>query len=138
MKAVITRWGGFLVIGHAGAAAERQYAGGQRQPARSRFRRIVLFDMASSARRCTPHLRQTGDPACGNDKQRGVEATLGGDTNAVSSIWRRWSAAGPRRIELGYRVNLDGTRGLLDACRKQAKPLRFIFTSSVAVWRRTA
>src|SRR5208282_4463294 len=32
------------------------------------------------------------------------------------------------------RVNLDGTRGLLEACRRVRKPPRLLFTSSVAVF----
>jgi nucleoside-diphosphate-sugar epimerase len=37
-------------------------------------------------------------------------------------------------FELGMRVNVDASRALLDACRRLAKPPRFIFTSTVAVF----
>ena len=37
-------------------------------------------------------------------------------------------------FDLGYRVNLDGTRELLEACRKLAKPPRFVYASSVAAF----
>jgi nucleoside-diphosphate-sugar epimerase len=37
-------------------------------------------------------------------------------------------------FDLGIKVNLDGTRGLLEACRKQARPPRYVFTSSVAAF----
>ncbi len=44
------------------------------------------------------------------------------------------SAGAEADFELGYRVNLDGTRGLLEACRRQSRPPRFLFASSVAVF----
>lgn len=44
------------------------------------------------------------------------------------------SAGAEADFDLGYRVNLDGTRALLDACRKLAEPPLFIFASSVAVF----
>jgi len=37
-------------------------------------------------------------------------------------------------FDLGYRVNLDGTRHVLEACRALASPPRLVFTSSVAVY----
>lgn len=37
-------------------------------------------------------------------------------------------------FDLGMRVNLDGTRALLDTARKLAKPPRFLFSSSLAVY----
>ena len=44
------------------------------------------------------------------------------------------SAAAEDDFDLGMRVNLDGTRNLLDACRAFSKPPRFVFASSVAVF----
>jgi len=37
-------------------------------------------------------------------------------------------------FDLGYRVNLDGTRLLLEACRKLARPPKVVFASSVAAF----
>jgi D-erythronate 2-dehydrogenase len=37
-------------------------------------------------------------------------------------------------FDLGMRVNVDATRALLEACRHLAKPPRFIFTSTLAVF----
>ena len=37
-------------------------------------------------------------------------------------------------FDLGYRVNLDGTRALLEACRKLARPPKFVYASSVAAF----
>jgi len=44
------------------------------------------------------------------------------------------SAAAEADFELGMRVNVDGTRALLDACRAMPRPPRFVFASSVAVF----
>src|SRR6185436_10217399 len=37
-------------------------------------------------------------------------------------------------FDLGMRVNVDATRALLEACRRLAKPPRFVFASSLAVF----
>mmetsp|Transcript_9701 Transcript_9701/g.23172 ORF Transcript_9701/g.23172 Transcript_9701/m.23172 type:complete len:354 (+) Transcript_9701:56-1117(+) len=51
------------------------------------------------------------------------------------------SGAAEKDFDLGLRVNLDGTRHLLDACRARtqggAAPSKFIFTSSLAVFGET-
>jgi nucleoside-diphosphate-sugar epimerase len=44
------------------------------------------------------------------------------------------SAGAEADFDLGYAVNLDGTRALLEACRRLAAAPRFIFASSVAVF----
>jgi nucleoside-diphosphate-sugar epimerase len=37
-------------------------------------------------------------------------------------------------FDLGLRVNVDGTRALLDACRPLRRPPRFVFSSTVAIF----
>ena len=44
------------------------------------------------------------------------------------------SGAAEADFDLGMRVNLDGTRYLLEACRRLATPPRLVFASSVAVF----
>jgi D-erythronate 2-dehydrogenase len=44
------------------------------------------------------------------------------------------SAGAEADFDLGYRVNLDGTRAILTACRGLPKPPLFLFASSVAVF----
>jgi nucleoside-diphosphate-sugar epimerase len=44
------------------------------------------------------------------------------------------SAGAEADFDLGYRVNLDGTRVVLDACRALPVPPRLVFSSSVAVF----
>lgn len=44
------------------------------------------------------------------------------------------SGAAEADFDLGMRVNLDGTRALLEACRRLSAPPRLVFASSVAVY----
>lgn len=44
------------------------------------------------------------------------------------------SSAAEADFDLGLRVNVDGTRALLEACRAMPTPPRFVFASSVAVF----
>jgi len=44
------------------------------------------------------------------------------------------SGAAEADFDLGMRVNVDGTRALLDACRAMPIPPKFVFASSVAVF----
>jgi nucleoside-diphosphate-sugar epimerase len=44
------------------------------------------------------------------------------------------SGAAEADFDLGMRVNLDASRGLLDACRRSGRTPRVVFTSSVAVY----
>ena len=70
--------------------------------------------------------------------------TLGGDiaqlpaeaipagTDVVFHLAAVVSAAAEADYDLGRRVNLDGLRAVIDACRGLRKPPRVVFTSSVA------
>ena len=129
MKVLITGGGGFIGYRLALALLNKgtlSNAGGQQEP----ISQITLFDMAfpenvDSRLKCVKG--DLNDIAC-------VEAALGGDTGAVFHLASVVSGGAEADFELGYKVNLDGTRGLLDASRKQATPPRFVFTSSVAVF----
>src|SRR5215468_3758823 len=44
------------------------------------------------------------------------------------------SAGAEADFDLGYRVNLDGTRNVLEACRAQGTNPRVVFTSSLAAY----
>lgn len=56
------------------------------------------------------------------------------DTGLVVHLAAVVSAAAEADFALGWRVNLDGTRALLEACRERAQAPRFVFTSSVATF----
>ncbi|HXR59062.1 MAG TPA: D-erythronate dehydrogenase [Burkholderiales bacterium] len=56
------------------------------------------------------------------------------DTDAVFHLAAVVSGAAEADFDLGMRVNLQGTRGLLEQMRKCAKPPRVVYTSSVAAF----
>ena len=55
------------------------------------------------------------------------------DTNTVFHLAAVVSSAAEADFDLGMHVNFDGTRVILEACRKFASP-RVVFASSVAVF----
>lgn len=63
-----------------------------------------------------------------------IDTVLDRDTAAVFHLAAVVSAGAEADFDLGYRVNLDGTRLLLEACRRLARPPRLVFASSVAAF----
>lgn len=63
-----------------------------------------------------------------------IAAALGRDTDGIFHLAAVVSAAAEADFDLGMRVNVDGTRALLEACRALPRPPRLVFTSSLAVF----
>jgi D-erythronate 2-dehydrogenase len=63
-----------------------------------------------------------------------VRRAIAPGTSSVFHFAAVVSAGAEADLELGYRVNLDGTRTVLDACRAAGGAPRVVFTSSVAVY----
>ena len=63
-----------------------------------------------------------------------IDKALGPDTDAVFHLAAVVSGGAEADFELGYHVNMDGTRALLEACRKLGRPLKFVYASSVAAF----
>jgi nucleoside-diphosphate-sugar epimerase len=59
---------------------------------------------------------------------------VGTDTDVVIHLAAVVSGQAEADFDLGMRINLDGTRGLLEACRGLSKAPRLVFTSSVAAF----
>jgi D-erythronate 2-dehydrogenase len=59
---------------------------------------------------------------------------LARDTDSVFHLAAVVSGGAEADFDLGMRVNLDGTRALLEACRAQTGAPRLVFASSVAVF----
>jgi len=119
MKALITGGGGFL--GSRLAAALR---------ARDAKADITLVDVAfppglESKYRCI-----AGDVA----SRELIGRALGDDTDSIFHLAAVVSGGAEADFDLGYHVNLDGTRELLEAARKLKKPPRVVYTSSVAAF----
>jgi nucleoside-diphosphate-sugar epimerase len=94
---------------------------------------LVLFDNAAPALPLPEDRRVklvTGDIA-DRDTLRGLIAP---GTDAVFHLAAIVSGQAEADTDLGYRVNLDGTRAVLDACRALGTSPRLVFASSLAVY----
>jgi nucleoside-diphosphate-sugar epimerase len=94
---------------------------------------LVLFDNAPSALPLPDNKRVrlvTGDIA---DRET-VQKLIAPGTDAVFHLAAIVSGQAEADTDLGYRVNLDGTRAVLDACRALGTSPRLIFASSLAVY----
>jgi nucleoside-diphosphate-sugar epimerase len=63
-----------------------------------------------------------------------IAEVLDRETAAVFHLAAVVSAGAEADFDLGYRVNLDGTRALLERCRRLDRPPRVVFASSVAAF----
>ncbi|HEX4986171.1 MAG TPA: D-erythronate dehydrogenase [Burkholderiales bacterium] len=129
MKAFITGGGGFLGYRLALKLLERgTLAGADGRPAA--ITQVRVFDAAFPPDP-DPRLQcvkgDIADPAS-------VRAALDRDTGCIFHLAAVVSAHAEAEFDTGYRVNLDGTRVLLEACRGLAVPPRLVFASSLAVY----
>ncbi len=130
MRIVITGGAGFLGRKLAAALLARGTltdARGQERP----IERITLVDVAQGPP--VPDSRvhvlagNLGDPAL-------VGAALDGGAHSVFHLAAVVSGEAETDFDLGWRVNVDATRLLLERCRALAAPPKFVFTSSCAVF----
>jgi len=94
---------------------------------------LVLFDNAAPALPLPEDRRLklvTGDIA---DRDT-VTRLIAPGTDAVFHLAAIVSGEAEANAELGYRVNLDGTRAVLDACRALGTAPILVFASSLAVY----
>jgi nucleoside-diphosphate-sugar epimerase len=93
--------------------------------------RIVLLDVVAAQGFDDPRIHQLvgdfTDPAL-------LGLALDADTDAVFHLAAVVSGQAEAEFELGMRVNLDGSRRLLERCHDLGHCPRVIFTSSVAVY----
>ena len=119
MKILITGGGGFIGSRLA-AALKAQHPSAQ----------INLLDVAFP-----PHIESSFNCLAGDvASPLVIEQALGSDTDSIFHLAAVVSGGAEADFDLGYRVNLDGTRALLEASRKLASPPRFVFASSVAAF----
>jgi nucleoside-diphosphate-sugar epimerase len=131
MKVVITGGAGFLgkKLAHR-LLADGQLTGPSGKP--ETIEELVLFDTSLSPIGAGDGrvLTIAGDIA----DARQVEALIGDHTASVFHLAAVVSAGAEADFDLGYQVNLDGTRNVLEACRKLKRPARLVFTSSIAAY----
>jgi nucleoside-diphosphate-sugar epimerase len=129
MKVFITGGGGFIGYRLARRLLERGTLAGP-DGAATPITAIRLFDAAFPSAP-DPRLEcVTGDVAA----PESIAAALASDTAAVFHLAAVVSGGAEADFDLGYRVNLDGTRALLERCRRLDRPPRVVFASSVAAF----
>lgn len=124
MKVVVTGGGGFLGLRLASALLARGALGGRA------ITQIVLLDAAFPEGGPEGAERMAGDisdPAA-------LQRALPDDTDVVFHLAAVVSGAAEADFDLGMRVNLEGTRVLLERLRRCAQPPRLVFASSVAAF----
>jgi nucleoside-diphosphate-sugar epimerase len=95
---------------------------------------LVLFD-AAPARTESQTLKKSAKTVVGSIADPDVVKALVDRADiSVFHLASIISATGEREFDLALKVNLDGTRYLLEACRHLGSRPRFVFTSSNAVF----
>jgi D-erythronate 2-dehydrogenase len=125
MKVLITGGGGFLGSRLAAALLARGTLGGRA------VTRLTLLDGAFGSRQEHPRVSLIeGDIT----DAWVLEKAVAKDTAAVFHLAAVVSGAAEADFDLGMRVNLDGTRLLLETLRRCERPPRLVFASSVAAF----
>ncbi|QYK41753.1 MAG: SDR family oxidoreductase [Paracoccaceae bacterium] len=127
MKIIVTGGAGFLGARLISALLAARDSGRAGLPG---FDRIVSLDLGACALADPRVESQTGDvsdPAF-------LAAHVTGDVTAIWHLAAVVSGQAEADFNLGMRINLDGTRQLLEAARTLPAPPRFIFASSLAVF----
>ncbi len=94
---------------------------------------LVLFDNAPAQPPIPPNNRLkivTGDIADRDTVRRLIDASTGTVFHLAAVV----SGQAEADTDIGYRVNLDGTRAVLEACRALGTRPRLVFASSLAVY----
>jgi D-erythronate 2-dehydrogenase len=129
MKVFITGGGGFLGYRLALRLLERKtLSGADGNPAS--ISQIKLFDAVFPPNPDPRVECVKGDIA----EPAALAGVVDADTTSVFHLAAVVSAGAEADFDLGYRVNLDGTRNLLEACRGLKVPPRLVFASSLAVY----
>jgi D-erythronate 2-dehydrogenase len=130
MHILITGGAGFLGRKLASALLTRGSLAGADGRARA-IERITLVDIAPAAdlgdERVTSLAGDLGDPAL-------LDRAFKGGIDGVFHLAAVVSGEAEANFDLGWRVNVDATRALLERCRTLPAPPRVAFASSVAVF----
>jgi D-erythronate 2-dehydrogenase len=130
MHVVITGGAGFIGRKLAGALLARGAL--ETASGRQELDRLTLFDV-THAEGLPEDARlnsMTGDITDLAEVHKAIRDDVGGVFHLAAIV----SANAEEDFELGMRVNLEGTRNVLEACRALPRPARLVFASSVAVY----
>jgi len=94
--------------------------------------KIVLFDVAESPG--IPADKRVELVLGDVDDAKQIGALVSSDTGAIFHLAGVVSSGAERDFDLGYRVNLDGTREVLEAARRLPQPIKLVFASSLACY----
>ena len=125
MRVVITGGAGFVGKKLAQRLLQQGELGG------ARIDELVLFDIAAADLPADKRLKSIAgdiaDPAT-------VKRLIGGNTGTVFHLAAVVSAQAEAEFDTGMRINLEGTRAVLDACRAAGNVPKVVFASSIAVY----
>jgi len=130
MRIVITGGAGFLGRKLATALLARGTLTDARGVPRT-IERITLVDVVAPSLEADPRVRSIAgdlaDPAL-------VDAAINDGADSIFHLAAVVSGEAETTFDLGWRVNVDATRSLLERCRSLSMPPKFVFTSSCAVF----
>lgn len=129
MQVLITGGAGFLGHRLALALLSRGHltgADGRERP----IERVRILDVVPSSATDARVHSVVGDVA----DRATLESVIDRDTLAIFHLAAVVSGQAEADFELGMRINLDGTRALLDVCRAVGHRPKVVFSSSVAVY----
>jgi D-erythronate 2-dehydrogenase len=131
MRVVVTGGAGFLGRKLAEALARHGRLSGADGRERE-ISEIVLFDRAGpETPLADPRIRiLAGDVSAPEDVARAITPGTGSVFHLAAVV----SGEAEQNFDLGLRVNLDGTRAILEACRRLPAAPRVVFTSSMAAF----
>lgn len=134
MKVLITGGAGFLgqrlardLLARGALRKTLGNGGGTPEP----ITELVLLDTTPAQAPDDARVRvETGDVA----DRAVLERLIDTDTAVIFHLAAILSAEAEAEFDLGMRINIDGTRALLEVCRARGHGPRLVFTSSVAVY----
>jgi nucleoside-diphosphate-sugar epimerase len=132
MRVVITGGAGFIGRRLAQRLLQRGAIAGPDGRQRA-IDELVLFDVAAPVPPIPPNNRLklvTGDIADPTTLRQLIDKTTGTVFHLAAVV----SGQAEADTDIGYRVNLDGTRAVLEACRALGTRPRVLFASSLAVY----
>ncbi len=127
MRIVMTGAGGLIGRGVTAILAKRSTLGGER------ITELVLSDIHTPPEPAAAEFAVRRVDCDVRDAPQ-VHSLISGRVDVVFHLAAIMSGAAERDYELGWKINLDGTRNVLEACRALPFAPKLIFTSTIALY----